>query len=99
MKSTHRGSGIFAPPANALGLSIEEKDLLFCTRIGRWPLHLSSYLCNPANALGLSIEVKDLLFCTRIGRWPLPLPSYTYAILPMRLASQLKRRTSSSAHA
>jgi len=31
-------SGIFAPPANVLGLSIEEKDLLFCTCIGRWPL-------------------------------------------------------------
>jgi len=28
-------SGVFAPPANALGLSIEEKDLLFCTGIGR----------------------------------------------------------------
>ena len=56
-------SGVFAPPANALGLSIEEKDLLFCTRIGRWPLPLPSYLCNPANALGLSIEEKDLLFC------------------------------------
>ena len=28
-------SGVFAPPANALGLSIQEKDLLFCTRIGR----------------------------------------------------------------
>ena len=69
-------SGGFAPPANALGLSIEEKDLLFCTGIGRWPLPLPSYLCNPANALGLSIEEKDLLFCTRIGRWPLPLPSY-----------------------
>jgi hypothetical protein len=68
-------SGVFAPPANALGLSIEEKDLLFCTGIGRWPLPLPSYLCNPANALGLSI-----LFCTRIGRWPLPLPSY---LLPM----------------
>jgi len=39
-------SGVFAPPANALGLSIEEKDLLFCTRIGRWPLPLPSYLCN-----------------------------------------------------
>ena len=47
-------SGVFAPPANALGLSIEEKDLLFCTDIGRWPLPLPSYLCNPANALGLS---------------------------------------------
>jgi len=33
-------SGVFAPPANALGLSIEEKYLLFCTRIGRWPLPL-----------------------------------------------------------
>jgi len=55
-------SGVFAPPANALGLSIEEKDLLFCTGIGRWPLPLPSYLCNPANALGLSIEEKDLLF-------------------------------------
>jgi hypothetical protein len=54
-------SGDFAPPANALGLSIEEKDLLFCTGIGRWPLPLPSYLCNPANALGLSIEEKDLL--------------------------------------
>jgi len=62
-------SGIFAPPANALGLSIEEKDLLFCTRIGRWPLPLPSYPCTPANALGLSIEEKDLLFCTCIGRW------------------------------
>jgi hypothetical protein len=39
-------SGVFAPPANALGLSIEEKDLLFCTCIGRWPLPLPSYLCN-----------------------------------------------------
>ena len=58
-------SGVFPPPANALGLSIEEKDLLFCTRIGRWPLPLLSYLCNPANALGLSIEEKDLLFCHR----------------------------------
>jgi hypothetical protein len=57
-------------------LSIEEKDLLFCTGIGRWPLPLPSYLCNPANALGISIEEKDLLFCTRIDRWPLPLPSY-----------------------
>jgi len=66
-------------PANALGLSMEEKDLLFCTRIGRWPLPLPSYLCNPANALGLSIEEKDLLFCKRIGRWPLPLPSFTLA--------------------
>ena len=56
-------SGVFAPPANALGLSIEKKDLLFCTGIGRWPLPLPSYLCNPANALGLSIEEKDLLFC------------------------------------
>ena len=27
-------SGIYAPPANVLGLSIEEKDLLFCTHIG-----------------------------------------------------------------
>ena len=55
-----------------------EKDLLFCTGIGRWPLPLPYYLCNPANALGLSIEEKDLLFCTGtgIGRWPLPLPSY-----------------------
>ncbi len=70
-------SGVFAPPANALGLSIEEKDLLFCTGIGRWPLPLPSYLCNPANALGLSIEEKDdLLFCAHIGRWPLPLPFY-----------------------
>ncbi len=92
-------SGIFAPPANALGLSIEEKDFLFCTHIGRWPLPLPSYLCNPVNVLGLSIEEKDLLFCTCIGRWPLPLPSYLYAILPMCLASQLKRRTSSSANA
>jgi hypothetical protein len=49
-------SGVFAPPVNALGLSIEEKDLLFCTCIGRWPLPLPSYLCNPANVLGLSIE-------------------------------------------
>jgi hypothetical protein len=39
-------SGVFAPPANALGLSIEKKDLLFCTRIARWPLPLPSYLCN-----------------------------------------------------
>ena len=61
-------SGVFAPPANVLGLSIEEKDLLFCTGIGRWPLPLPSYLCNPA--------IEDLLFCTRIDRWPLPLPSY-----------------------
>ncbi len=68
-------SGVFAPPANSLGLSIEEKDLLFCTGIGMWPLPLPSYLCNPANALGLSIEENDLLlFCTGIGRWPLPLP-------------------------
>jgi len=59
-----------------LGLSIEEKDLLFGTCIGRWPLPLPSYLCNPANALGLSIEEKDLLFGTCIGMWPLPLPSY-----------------------
>jgi hypothetical protein len=44
-------SGVFAPPANALGLSIEEKDLLFCTGIGRWPLPLPSYLCNPASQL------------------------------------------------
>jgi len=66
-------------PANALGLSMEEKDLLFCTCIGRWPLPLPSYLCNPANALGLSIEEKDLLFCKRIGRWPLPLPSFILA--------------------
>jgi hypothetical protein len=57
-------------------LSIEEKDLLFCTHIGRWPLPLPSYLFNPANALGLSIEEKNLIFCTRIGKWPLPLPSY-----------------------
>jgi len=35
-------SGIFTPPANALGLSIEEKDLLFCTCIGRGPLPLPS---------------------------------------------------------
>jgi len=28
-------SGVSAPPANALGLSFEEKDLLFCTCIGR----------------------------------------------------------------
>jgi hypothetical protein len=69
-------SGVFPPPDNALGLSIEEKDLLFCTRPGRWHLPLPSYLCNPANALGLSIEEKDLLFCKRIGGWPLPLPSY-----------------------
>jgi hypothetical protein len=69
-------SGVFAPPANALGLSIEEKDLLFCKYIGRWPLPLPSYLWNPLNALGLSIEEKDLLFCKCIGRWPLPLPSY-----------------------
>jgi hypothetical protein len=69
-------SGVLAPPVNALGLSIEENDLLFCTGIGRWPLPLPSYLSNPANALGLSIEEKDLLCCTRIGRWPLPLPSY-----------------------
>jgi hypothetical protein len=69
-------SGVFAPPANKLGLSIKEKDLLFCTYIGRWPLPLPSYLCNPANALGLSIEAKDLLFCKCIGRWPLPPPSY-----------------------
>jgi len=74
-------SGVFAPPANALDLSIEEKDLLFCTHIGRWPLPLPlpSYLCNPANALGLSIEEKDLLFCKRIGMWPLPLPSFILA--------------------
>ena len=61
-------SGVFAPPANALALSIEEKDLLFCTGIGRWPLPLPSYLCNPANALGLSIEEKDLLFCCCLSR-------------------------------
>ena len=71
-------SGVFAPPANALGLSIEEKDLLFCTRICRWPLPLPSYLCNPANALGLSIEEMNILVCTRIGRWPLSLPSYLW---------------------
>ena len=59
--------------------TMEEKDLLFCTRIGRWPPPLPSYLCNPANALGLSIEEKDLLFCKRIGRWPLPLPSFILA--------------------
>jgi len=69
-------SGVFAPLANVLGLSIEEKNLLFCTCIGRWPLPLPSYLCNPANVLGLLIEEKDLLFCKRICRWPLPLPSY-----------------------
>jgi len=40
---------------------MEEKDLLFCTCIGRRPLPLPSYLCNPANALGLSMEEKDLL--------------------------------------
>jgi len=53
-------SGVFAPPANALGLSIKEKDLLFCKLIGigRWPLPLPSYLCNPVNALGLSIEMR-----------------------------------------
>ena len=56
-----RQPSFFAPPANVLGLSIEEKDLLFCTRIGRWPLPLPSYLCNPANALGPSIEENDLL--------------------------------------
>jgi len=66
-------------PANALGLSIEEKDLLFCKCIGRGPLPLPSYLCNPANALGLSIEEKDLLFCKCIGRWPLHLPSFILA--------------------
>jgi hypothetical protein len=86
-------------PANALGLSIEEKDLFFCTGIGRWPLPLPSYLCNPANALGLSIEEKDLVFCRGIGRWPLPLPSYLCNPANALLASQLKRRTSSSAHA
>jgi len=37
-------SGVFAPPANALGLSIEEKDLLFCTSIGRWPLLLPPFI-------------------------------------------------------
>jgi len=77
---THRqvaSASALLPLCNpALGLSIEEKDLLFCIRIGRWLLPLPSYLCNPANALGLSIEEKDLLFCIRIGRWPLPLPSY-----------------------
>jgi hypothetical protein len=81
-------------PANALGLSIKEKDLLFCTRIGRWPLPLPlplpSYLCNPANLLGLSIEEKTSSLC---------LCPPTYAILPICLASQWKRRTSSSAHA
>jgi len=40
----HR-AGVVAPPAKVLGLSIEEKDLLFYTRISRWPLHLPSYLC------------------------------------------------------
>jgi hypothetical protein len=38
-------AGVVAPPANALGLSIKVKDLLFCTGIGRWPLLLSFYLC------------------------------------------------------
>ena len=37
-------SGVFAPPANALGLSIEETDLLFCTLINMWPLPLRSAL-------------------------------------------------------
>jgi len=49
-------SGIVAPPANVLGLSIEEKDLLFCTCIGRWPLPLPFYLCNwPLQEKGNSI--------------------------------------------
>ena len=76
MMSKSRGLEFHPSCQCALGLSIEEKDLLVCTGIGRWPLPLPSYLCNPANALGLSIEEKDLLFCTGIGRWPLPLPSY-----------------------
>ncbi len=63
MMSKSRGLEFSPLPANALGLSIEEKDLLFCTGIGRWPLPLPSYLCNPANVFGLSIEEKDFLFC------------------------------------
>ena len=60
-------SGVFAPPANALGLSIEEKDLLFCTGIGRWPLPLPSYLCNPAETLADPYK----------GKTPLPrVPNY-----------------------
>ncbi len=74
--SSAHSSSYLCNPANTLGLSIEEKDLLFCKCIGRWPLPLPSYLCNLANALGLSIEENNLLFCKRIGRWPLPLPSY-----------------------
>ena len=44
-------------PANALGLSIEEKDRLFCTGIGAGGL----CLCPPTYAIGLSIEENDLL--------------------------------------
>jgi len=44
-------------PANALDLSIEEKDLPFCTRIDRWPLPLPS----PTYDIGLSMEENDLL--------------------------------------
>jgi hypothetical protein len=58
VKKSWSGVFVFAPPVNALGLSIEEKDLLFCTGIGRWPLPLPSYLCN---AIGLSMEENDLL--------------------------------------
>ena len=46
VKKSWSGVFVFAPPVNALGLSIEEKDLLFCTCIGRWPLPLPSYLSN-----------------------------------------------------
>ena len=40
-----RCAGIVAPPANACGLSTEEKDILLCSRVGRWPLLLPSCLC------------------------------------------------------
>ena len=63
-----------------LGLSIEVKDLLFYTHIGRLLLPLPSYLCNPANGLGLSIEEKDLLFCTHIDRNCDVLPIVEYSI-------------------
>jgi len=48
-------AGVVAPPVNKLGLSIEEKDLFFFTRVGRWPLP-----CPRTYAIGLSMEEKDL---------------------------------------
>ncbi len=38
-------AGVVAPPAKARGLLMEEKDLLFCTHVGRWPQPLPAYLC------------------------------------------------------